>query len=375
MDFAFSDEQEAFREMVRGFLAETSPTAEVFRLIETPEGFDRGVWKQMAEELGLQSIRIPEASGGQGFGFLELGLVMEEMGHALLCAPYFSTVCLAANAILNAGSERDQRALLPGIAAGDTIATLAVVDSAESWSVSDVTLEFARDGDAYRLNGSKAYVTDGCSAELILVAARRPGTTGTDGITLLTVRGDAKGLVTRPIEPLDATRKIASLELSDAPAELLGEEGTAGPALARTLDQACVALASESIGSAQYCLDSAVEYAKQRFQFGRPIGSFQAIKHKCAEVLLELETARSAAYYASWAAENDAELPLAASVAKSCCDEANLRAAAENLHIHGGIGFTWEADPHLFYKRARATEALLGGRAQHRARIADLHGF
>ena len=376
MNFAFSEEQEQFREMLRRFLDEKSPTAEVFRLMETPEGYDPAVWKQMAEELGLQGVHIPETYGGQGFGFLELGIVLEEMGRRLLCSPYFSTVCLAANAILNAATEAQKQAMLPGIASGDTIATLALLEQEGRWDASGIHLGFARDGDAYRLSGSKQLVTDGATANLIIVAARRPGSSGSDGLALFAVRGDAEGLAASPVEPLDATRKLAALDFSGVRAELLGEGESAAPALAKTLDQACVCLAAESTGATQQCLDAAVAYAKQRVQFARPIGSFQALKHKSAEVLLEVESAKSAAYYACWAAAEDSEeLPLAASVAKSFCDDAFLRAAAENIQIHGGIGFTWEADPHLYYKRAKSSGALLGDAAYHRARIATLKGF
>ena len=371
--------------------------------METAEGCDAAVWKQMAEELGLQGIHIPETYGGQGFGFLELCIALEEMGRVLLCAPFsglapfFSTVCLAANAIMNAGSDADKQALLPGIASGETIATLAVLEKDGTWDANGVRMEFERDGDDYVLEGSKALVTDGALADVILVAARQPGTAGDDGVTLFAVRAGAKGLRVTPVDPLDATRKLADVELAGVKAALVGEEGASGPALRKTLDQACVCLAAESVGGApptpvayakrasssrarsapsrQRCLDAAVAYANERVQFARPIGSFQAIKHKCAEVLLEVESAKVTAYYAAWAAENDEELPLAASMAKSCCDDAYERAAAENIQIHGGIGFTWEADPHLYFKRAKATETLLGNPFYHRARIAEQKGF
>jgi alkylation response protein AidB-like acyl-CoA dehydrogenase len=255
VNFAFSDEQEEFREMLHRFLEQNSPTTEVFRLMETPEGFDPAVWKQMAEELGLQGVHIPEAHGGQGFGFLELGIVLEETGRCLLCSPYFSTVCLATNAILNAATEEQKAAMLPGIASGDTIATLALLEENGRWDASGIGLAFARDGDAYRLSGSKQLVTDGAAANLIIVAARRPGSTGSEGLALFAVQGDADGLVASPVEPLDATRKLAKLDFSGVHAELLGEEESAAPALAKTLDQACVCLAAESAGGTQQCLD------------------------------------------------------------------------------------------------------------------------
>ncbi len=376
MNFGFSDEQEAFRETLRRFLEARSPTAEVFRLTETPEGFDPAVWKQMAAELGLQGVHIPETYGGQGFGFLELGIVLEEAGRALLCSPYFSSVCLGANAILNAGSEKQKAAHLPGIASGETVATLALLDEGGSWSPASVSLELRRDGDDCVLDGVKRLVTDGALADLVLVVARLPGTRGEEGLSLIAVAGDDPGLEAVPVDPLDPTRRIADLRFEGVRGELLGEPGGAAAAVERTLDQASVCLAPESVGGTHRCLDASVEYARTRVQFARPIGSFQAIKHRCAEVLLEVESAKSAAYFANWtAAENNDELPLAASVARSFCGDAYVRAASENVQIHGGVGFTWEAEPQLHYKRARWNRTLFGGTAFHRERIARLKGF
>ncbi len=375
MNFAFSEEQEAFRAQLRRCFDEHAPTAAVFRAMESSEGFDRALWKRLASELGLPGVHVPEAYGGQGFGFLELGIVLQEAGRVLLPSPLFSTVCLAAGAILNAGSESQKRALLPGIASGDTLATLALLEPRGDWDPGSLRLEFAEHGGEHRLTGAKRFVTDAATADLIVVAARREGTRGLDGVGLFVARRDAPGLAMTQVEALDATRKLAHLELSRVPVDPLGEAGEAGRALAKTLDQARAMLACESAGGAQHCLDSAVAWARQRVQFARPIGSFQAIQHKCAEVLLEVASAQSAAHFASWAAEQDEGLPLAAAMAKSFCDEAYLRAAAENLHIHGGVGFTWEADPHLYLKRAKASETLLGPPAFQRARIAQALGF
>ncbi|MCZ6785303.1 MAG: acyl-CoA/acyl-ACP dehydrogenase [Proteobacteria bacterium] len=370
MDFAFSEEQEAFRETLRRFLAEKSPIAEVRRWMETPEGYNPALWKQMAAELGLQGLHLPEHVGGQGFGFLELGIVFEEMGRVLLCAPYFSTVGLAAGAILNAGSDEQQRALLPAIASGECIATLALVEDGGDTAPDSIALEARRDGDGFRLSGTKRPVTDGHCADLLVVAARLEGTRGDDGITLLTLNADTEGVTRTPLESLDLTRRQARLEFDGARAEALGEPGGAGPALRRTLDQAAVLLAAESVGGADRCLADAVAYALQRVQFARPIGGFQAIKHKCAEVLLEVESARAAARWAAWVAEADPPgLAAAASIAKAVCGDAYLRAASESIQIHGGIGFTWEADPHLYLKRAKTNEILLGDPVHHRARL------
>ncbi len=371
MDFAFSDEQEQFRETLRRFFAEHAPMAEVRRTLETAEGFDGALWKRMARELGLQGVHLPEAYGGQGFSFLELGIVQEELGRALVPTPYFSTVCLAANAILNAGSEGDRRALLPAIASGERTASLAWLEGSGGWDLPSVSLACHPEGGSFVLDGVKTLVSDGDAAELLLVVGRLPGTQGEDGITLLRVDRTAPGVKLDVPASLDPTRRQARVEFAGARAEALGSAGTAGAALLKTLSQATVCLAFEMMGGAARCLEMAVAYAKTRIQFARPIGAFQAVKHKCAEVLLELELARSAAYYAGWAAaEAHPDLAVAASLAKAAGAEAYLRAAAENLQIHGGVGFTWEYDPQLYYKRAKASEILLGDPSLHRANLA-----
>ena len=376
MNFAFSEEQEELRQTVRRFLEDKSPSSEVRRLMETTEGYDEGVWKQMAQELGLQSLHIPEAHGGQGFTFVELGIVLEEMGRVLLCAPYFSTVVLAANAIMNAGTDEEQAALLPAIASGETIATLAFTEPNGRWDASGITMEAAKQGDGYVLNGTKMFVIDGHTANQIVVVARSAGTSGEDGISFFTVDGDASGLTRTPLATMDQTRKQAKLEFSGVQAKPLGALGSGWAALSKTLDQAAVGLSNEMVGGAQKVLDMSVEYAKVRVQFGRPIGSFQAIKHKCADMLLEVESAKSAAYYAAWsAAEDNDELPVVASLAKAYCSDAYFHAAAENIQIHGGIGFTWEHDAHLYFKRAKSSEILLGDATYHRELLAQRIGI
>ncbi len=376
MNFAFSEEQDQLRDAVRKFMEAKSASADVRRLMETVEGYDENVWKQMAQELGLQSLHIPEAHGGQGFSFVELGIVLEEMGRALLCAPYFATVALAANAIMNAGSDAQQSELLPGVASGETIATLAFTEPNGKWDASGITMEATGSGDKVTLDGTKMFVIDGHTANVIVVAAREPGTGGEDGISFFTVAGDADGLTRTPLATMDQTRKQAQLEFSGVAAKPLGEPGAGWAALSKTLDQAAVCLSNEMAGGAQQCLEMSVEYAKVRVQFGRPIGSFQAIKHKCADMLLEVESAKSAAYYASWsAAEDNDELPVVASLAKAYCSDAYFHAAAETIQIHGGIGFTWEHDAHLYFKRAKSSEILLGDATYHRELLAQRIGI
>jgi alkylation response protein AidB-like acyl-CoA dehydrogenase len=371
VNFGFSEEQEELRRQVRRFLDEKSPMPEVRRLMETTEGYDPAVWRQMADQLGLQALTVPEAYGGAGFGYVELLVVLEEMGRSLLCAPYFATVALAANALLVSGDEDAKKAYLPGIASGETIATLAYTEDSGRWDLDGVTLRASRVADGYRLEGHKMYVVDGHVADLLLVAARTE-----EGVSLFAVESDAPGLVRTPLATMDQTRKQARLEFSGTPARLVGEAGGAGPALRKTLDLAAVALAAEQVGGAQRVLEMSVEYAKTRVQFGRPIGSFQAIKHKCADMLLEVESAKSAAYYAAWAAaEDDDELPVVACLAKAYCSDAYFHCAAENIQIHGGIGFTWEHDAHLYFKRAKSSEIMLGDPAYHRELLAQRIGI
>jgi alkylation response protein AidB-like acyl-CoA dehydrogenase len=376
MNFAFSEEQEQLRDAVRRFMETKSASEDVRRLMETTDGYDPAVWAQMANELGLQSLAIPEEFGGQGFTFVELGIVLEEMGRVLLCAPYFSSVVLAANAILNAGTDAQKAELLPGIAAGETIAALAFTEPNGKWDADGITMEAVGGGDAYTLTGTKHFVIDGHTADTVVVVAREAGTTGEDGIGFFVVAGDAAGLTRTPLATMDQTRKQARLDFAGVAATPLGTVGAGWPALSKTLDQAAVAMANESIGGAQKCLEMAVEYAKVRVQFGRPIGSFQAIKHKCADMLLEVESGKSAAYYAAWAAgEDNEELPVVASLAKAYVSDAYFHAAAENIQIHGGIGFTWEHDAHLYFKRAKSSEILLGDATYHRELLAQRIGI
>jgi alkylation response protein AidB-like acyl-CoA dehydrogenase len=376
VNFAFSEEQEELRRTVRQFLEAKSPETEVRRLMETTEGYDPKVWTQMGQELGLQSLAIPEEYGGQGFTFIELGIVLEEMGRVLLCAPYFASIVLAANAILDVGTDAQKKDLLPGIASGETIATLAFTEPSGKWDAAGITMEATESGGSWTLSGEKMFVLDGHTADLIVVVARKAGTSGTDGISFFTVRGDAAGLTRTALSTMDMTRKQAKLEFSNVAAEPLGEPGSGWPAFSKVMDQAAVALSNEMMGGAQFVLDMSVQYAKDRVQFGRPIGSFQAIKHKCADMLLEVESGKSAAYYASWAAaEDNEELPVVAALSKAYCSEAYFHAAAENIQIHGGIGFTWEHPAHLYFKRAKSSEIYLGDPTYHRELLAQRIGI
>jgi alkylation response protein AidB-like acyl-CoA dehydrogenase len=379
MHFAFTEEQEALRAAARSFLADHSASADVRRALESELGYDPEVWKRIAGELGWPGVAIPEDYGGLGLGAVELTALMEEMGRALLCAPFFSSVCLAANALLAGGREEQKRELLPAIAEGRALATLAWVEAAGDWSATGIATTARRRGDEYVLDGAKRHVLDGVAADWLVVAARREGTAGEEGVSLFAVPSGTPGLERRALPTMDPTRRLAEVVLRDArvPASaLLGAEGEGGAPLGEALDRAAVALAAEQVGGAQRCLDLAVAYAKEREQFGRPIGSFQAIQHKCADMMVAVESARSASYYAACVADDGGpELPVAASLAKAFCSDAYFRCAAECLQIHGGVGFTWEYDVHLYFKRARSTEVFLGDPATHRERVAQRIGL
>ncbi len=365
--FVFTDEQQDLRDLVRRFLAEKSPVSEVRRLMATEAGYDQAVWAQLGR-LGLAGLTIPEEHGGAGGGPVEQLIVCEEMGAALLCAPYLASAVLATRALLASGDAAAHADLLPGIASGETIATLAAPEDDGEWAPEEFSVTARRSGAAYLLDGRKSFVLDGMIAGLILVAA-----SSGDGPALFAVDAGADGLSRRAMQTIDMTRKQAVLTFSATPGRLVGQPGAGARIVAQAVRAGVLALAAEQVGGAQRCLDMAVAYAKVRHQFGRAIGSFQAIKHLCADMLLEVESARSAAYYAAWAAaEGAADLPLVASLAKACCSDAYFHVAASNIQVHGGIGFTWEHDAHLYYRRAKSAEVMLGTPASHREIAAGL---
>jgi alkylation response protein AidB-like acyl-CoA dehydrogenase len=371
MNFAFTEEQEELRSTIRSFLESKSPESAVREQMETEVGYDAAVWNQMAEQMGLQGLHIPEEYGGSGFGYVELGIVLEEMGRALLCAPFFSSVVLAANTLIHSGDEAAKQAHLPGIASGETIAALAFTEPSGKWDEAGITMPATASGDGYTLSGVKSFVIDGTQANLIIVAARTAA-----GVSLFAVDGDAAGLTRESLSTMDQTRKQARLTFDNTPATLIGGDGGGWSILSTVLDLAAIGLAAEQVGGAQFVLEMAVQYAKDRVQFGRPIGSFQAIKHKCADMLLEVESAKSAAYYGLWcASEMNDELPSVASLAKAYCSEAYFHATAENIQIHGGIGFTWEHPAHLYFKRAKSSELLFGDPTYHRELLAQRIGI
>jgi alkylation response protein AidB-like acyl-CoA dehydrogenase len=328
----------------------------------TDAGYDTGVWTRMAGQLGLLGLVLPEEYGGSGGGWTDLVVVLEEMGRALLCAPFLATVALAGATVAACPDEDLHADVLPAIADGRLIATVATAEDVGSWDDDGVHLRGDVTPDGWRLTGHKSFVLDGQTADLVLVSAR----TG-HGVSLFAVDGTAPGLSRRRLVVLDPTRKLARLEFAAVAARLIGAEGQASELLHRVRDLGAVALAAEQIGGAARCLEMSVEYAKLRHQFGRPIGSFQAIKHMCADMLIDLEWARSAVYEAAWAIdEGHGTLPADASLAKACASQAFAQIANRAIQIHGGIGFTWENDLHLYFRRAKSGELLFGTPTYHR---------
>ncbi|MFL5997419.1 MAG: acyl-CoA dehydrogenase family protein [Streptomyces sp.] len=378
MDFAFSEEQEELGRTVRAFLARTSPETETRRLMETPEGFDRALWRRMGTELGLQGLAVPEEYGGAGCGPVEVGVVMEEMGRALLCAPFLSSAVLATTTLLRCADEDARKRLLPGLASGEIVGTLALTEDSARWDAAGVRLTARESNGSWLLSGHKMFVLDGATADVVLTVARTGDGIG-DGIGIFWVDGDATGLTREPLPTMDPTRRQARLDFQDVPATRLRTHGDGWDLVAQVLDRAAVALAAEQVGVASRALDMAVEYAKVRHQFGRAIGSFQAVKHLLADVLLEVESARAAAHYALLASENsesaDPELPAVASLAKAFCSDACVQAAQQNIQVHGGIGFTWEHPAHLYLKRAKTSQLLFGDPAYHRELLARRIGM
>jgi alkylation response protein AidB-like acyl-CoA dehydrogenase len=384
MKLAYSTEQQELRESVRRFLADRVPLPRVRELMDSADGTDEKVWNYAGSQLGLQGIAIPEQYGGAGFSFTEQAIVLEELGAALYPGPYLASAVLAATALLASSDEAAKAELLPPIASGETVATLAFTEDNGSWEPDAIGLAGSQAASGagagvegagaaagrWVLDGHKSFVLDGHAAGLILTVARTDG-----GLSLFAVLAGADGLTRTELPALDQTRRLARLEFTAAPARLIGAPGEAAAILSRTLDVAAIALAAEQLGGAQRALDMAVAYAKIRHQFGRPIGSFQAIKHRCADLLLEVESLRSAVGYAAAAvAEDSSEVPVVAALVKALASDTYFHVAAENIQIHGGIGFTWEHDAHLYFKRAKASELFLGDASYHRERLATRIG-
>ena len=374
MNFGFNEEQELLRSTARKFFENECASQVVRTLMETPEGVTPALWSKLAEQ-GWLGLTYPEAYDGMGLGLVDLVVLMEEMGRAVVPGPYFSAVLLGGGIILEAGSEAQKKEWLPKIAGGQARVALAWMEPSADLGPDGITLAALEKGGAYTLSGTKLFVHDAHTADAIVVAART-GKAGADGISLFLVPKAAKGLTVTLLPTMDQTRKLCEVTLKDVSLGAdgrLGEIGGGWTALARVLDRATVALCAEMCGGAQKVLDMTVEYAKIRQAFGRPIGSYQGVKHKAADMLVDVENSKSITYYAAWAMdEGVSEGPLAVSMAKAYVSDAYRRVSANGIQLHGGIGFTWEHDLHLYFKRAKGSEFTFGDATFHRERVAQL---
>lgn len=361
MQTEFSDDQQQFRQVVGRFLDDKSTTADVRRLIESESGYDHAVWQQLSQELGLAGLHIPQAYGGLGFGAVELGIVAEEMGRTLFCGPYLASSVMAGYALLAGATQNAKSELLPGLAAGETIATL-VLDSLDS--PSEVGSRIAAGSD-HLLSGQAPIVVDGQTADLLIVIASHDGERA-----LYVLPAKSPGVRVTPRQSLDPTRRIAAIEFDRAQAQCIG--AMTDGALLRLWDDIVTALAHEMMGGARQLFESTVDYTQVRVQFGRPIGSFQALKHRCADLLMELEFAKAATHHAAFCAAADEGEPWAASMAKAMASDVYMEAGRAAVQLRGGIGFTWEEDTHLWFKRAKSSEVLMGGAHLHRERVVAL---
>jgi alkylation response protein AidB-like acyl-CoA dehydrogenase len=374
MDFGFSEEQEMLRSSARDFLAKEAPMTYVRKMMEDEVGFTAELWKKMAD-LGWMGLILPEQYGGSGLDFVDLIVVLEEMGRVVLSGPFFSTVVLGGVALLDGGSAALKDALLPKLASGELQVTLAQLEPSGRWDADGIQLAAKADGGGYVLSGTKLFVPDAHTADHLVVAGRTPGSSGTDGISLFLVDAKAPGITTTQLKTMDQTRKLGEVVLKDVrvPADrVLGPVGQGWALLDRVIDRGKVGLCAEMCGGAQRVLEMSVDYAKVREQFGKPIGSFQAIQHKCANMLVEVESSKSVTYYAAWAVANGvAEAPLAAAMAKAYCSDAYRHVSGEGIQIHGGIGFTWEHDMHIYFKRAKSSEVTFGDATWNRELVAQ----
>ncbi|HVV09296.1 acyl-CoA dehydrogenase family protein [Amycolatopsis sp.] len=370
MASVFGEERDELRRVLRRFFTDRSDEAQVRRLAETEDGYDKAVWEQLTGQLGLAGLAVPEEYGGSGFSQVEMAIVAEEAGRALLGGPWLSSAVLAANLLLECGGDT-ARELLPEVCAGGVLATAAFAETSRGWDPGTVRLAAERRDGGWRLSGEKFYVLDGGIADVLLVTAATPA-----GVSVFAVRKGAAGLAVSPMRTMDHTRRLSGIVLADTPAELLGEEGAALPALERTLDLVSLALAAEDVGGALRLVEMSAEYARTREQFGKPIGGFQAIKQKLADMLMSAELAKAAVYrVAELAGTDPAAAAAEASMAKALCSDTFVRIAYDTIQVHGGIGFTWEHPAHLYFRRAKSNAALFGTPDEHRELVARRMGI
>jgi alkylation response protein AidB-like acyl-CoA dehydrogenase len=379
MQFAFTEEQQLIRESARVFFDGSASSERVRAALQTEVGYDRDLWNAMGREMGWAGTAIPNAYGGAGLGMVELAILQREQGRRLAPSPFFSTVCLAAPIVMEVAHEWQKVELLGRISRGEVRVAAAITGARGVPGCEGITAELQRAGKHHRLTGQSGFVIHAHACDLMLVAARAPGTVGTEGVSVVCLDAGTPGVSVEESVMLDLTRRMARLRFDAVeivPDAVLGEIEAAGDALESAFQRARIALAAEAVGGAEWALDATCAYARQRIQFGRPIGSFQAVKHQLADMKVRLEAAKSALWYAACVADElDAELAEAAAVAKACCCEAFYRCAADAIQLHGGIGFTWEHDAHLYFKRARAVSSLLGSPSWQREQLARLMGL
>jgi alkylation response protein AidB-like acyl-CoA dehydrogenase len=375
LDFGFSEEQEMLRDAAKRFLADNCPTTVPRKMMADATAHDPAFWKKIVE-LGWPGLLIPEEYGGQGGSFLDMTVIIEEAGKALLPGPFFAAAVLGAPLLVECGSDQQKKELLPRMARGEFIPTVAIAEASGRFDAGGIELRAEKRGSSYVLNGEKFFVPDAHVANGIAVAARTAKSANPEeGITLFGVDAKAKGITVTQLKTVDMTRRLCHVKFDnvtiEAAASLLGKENQGWPILKRTLDVATAALSAEMVGTAQRALDISVEYAKTRVQFGKPIGSFQAVKHKCVDMMVAVENARSITYYACWTVdERVPEAATAVPMAKAYASDMAKNVTSEAIQVHGGIGFTWEHDMHLFHRRALAGEANFGNAPVHRETVA-----
>jgi alkylation response protein AidB-like acyl-CoA dehydrogenase len=378
MDIGFSEEQELLRDTARKFLDSECSTSFVRRMMASEQAVTPEFWNQLAEQ-GWLGITFPEDDGGSGLGLVDLVVLMEEVGRAVMPGPYAATVLLGGAAIAEAGSAAQRHEWLPKITGGEAKATLAATEPNARWDAAGIALPAREGAGGFVLNGSKMFVPDAHLANVLVVAARtRDGSTMEDGVSLFLVPKEAPGVAVTLLPSVDETRKLCEVRFANVAlpgSALLGELHQGWPALSRVMASAAVALSAEMCGAAQRVLDMTVEYAKLRVAFGKPIGTYQGVKHKCADMLVDIENAKSLTYYAAWALdEGEPDAELAVSMAKAAASDAGRKVCAAGVQLHGGIGMTWEHDLQLYLKRAKADEVAFGDATWHRERVARLMG-
>ncbi|MFQ3324493.1 MAG: alkylation response protein AidB-like acyl-CoA dehydrogenase [Pseudomonadales bacterium] len=380
MNFSFTEEQKMIIDTADSFLADISTSSAIRSAMETPLGYDKGIWTRICEEMAWPAMHIPEEFGGLGLGGVELVAVLEQMGRYQLCSPFLSSACMATNALLIAGESHQCAEYLPQICNGELTATLAYAGLNGGHDSSAITATIIKRDNNFVLNGNYRYVVDGDSSELLIVAVRDPKSVANEGVSLFCLSRDALGVKTKWLPTIDQTRKQAEITLTNVTLgadALMGAEGDGWHQLEKVLDLATIAVAAEQAGGAQQVLDMTVAYTKERQQFGRPIAGFQAVKHQAADMMVAAESAKSVVYYAACVAHEAihggplaADLNEAASIAKAQCSDAFFTNASTAIQLHGGVGFTWEYDVHLYFKRAKSSEILLGNANYHRERLA-----